>query len=218
MALQPAAWTPPPAVYEELRQRLVERDALLDMRQQVRNQRYALGHNPHTIASIGQRMDEHLRLLATQIKQVEREIQQAMAQDATWAAASHRLRTIPGVGLISAGWILVATVNFSQADTPEQVVAYAGLAPQPHQSGTSVKGRASIGHSGHARLRTALYMAVISAIRCNPIIRTFYQRLLERGKLKKVALCAAARKLLHLAWALVKHQTIFDPNYHALPT
>src|SRR5205085_6487124 len=117
--------------------------------------RYALGHNPHIIVSIGQRMDEHLGLLDNQIKQVEREIQQAMTQDATWAVAAQRLRTIPGVGLISAAWILVATVNFSQADTPEQVVAYAGLAPQPHQSGTSLKGRASIGHSGHARLRTA---------------------------------------------------------------
>jgi transposase len=218
MSLQPETWTPPPAVYEELRQRLVERDALLDMRQQVRNQRYALGHNPHIIASIGQRMDEHLRLLDTQIKQVEREIQRAVTQDATWAAAAQRLRTIPGVGLISAGWILVATVNFSQADTPEQVVAYAGLAPQPHQSGTSLKGRATIGHGGHARLRTALYMAALSAIRCNPILRTFYQRLLAQGKLKKVALCAVARKLLHLAWALVKHQTTFDPNYHLLPT
>lgn len=218
LTLQPAAWTPPPAVYEELRQRLVERDALLDMRQQVRNQQYALSHNPHCISSIGQRMDEHLRLLATQIRQVEREIQQAMTQDATWAAAAQRLRSIPGVGLISAGWMLVATLNFSQADTPEQVVAYAGLAPQPHQSGTSLKGRANIGHSGHARLRTALYMAVISAIRCNPMIRVFYQRLLERGKLKKVALCAAARKLLHLAWALVKHETIFDPTYQVLPT
>lgn len=218
LTLQPEAWTPPPAVYEELRQRLVERDALLDMRQQVRNQRYALKHNPHVIASIGQRMDEHLRLLDTQIKQVEAEIQQAMTQDAAWAAAAQRLRSIPGVGLISAGWILVATVNFSQADTPEQVVAYAGLAPQPHQSGTSLQGRTTIGHGGHARLRTALYMAVISAIRCNPVIRAFYQRLLQRGKLKKVALCAAARKLLHLAWALVKHETTFDPHYPPVPT
>ncbi len=153
LTLQPEAWTPPPAVYEELRQRLVERDALLDMRQQVRNQRYALKHNRHVIVSIGQRMEEHLHLLDMQIKQVEGEIQQAMTQDAAWAAAAQRLRSIPGVGLISAGWLLVATVNFSQADAPEQVVAYAGLAPQPHQSGTSLKGRASIGHSGHARLR-----------------------------------------------------------------
>jgi transposase len=213
LTLQPEVWTPPPAVYEQLRQRLVERDALLDMRQQVRNQRYALGHNPQVIASIGQRMDAHVGLLEAQIQQVEQEIQEAMTQDAAWAAAAQRLRSIPGVGLITAGWILVATVNFSQADTPEQVVAYAGLAPQPHQSGSSLKGRARIGHSGHARLRTALYMAVISAIRCNPLIRVFYQRLLERGKLKKVALCAAARKLLHLAWALVKNETRFDPHY-----
>jgi transposase len=76
-----------------------------------------------------------------------------------------------------------------------------------------VRGKPHIGHSGNARVRQVLYMAAVSAMRCNPILRTFYARLTAAGKPAKVALCAVARKLLHLAGALVtKHQT-FDPEY-----
>jgi hypothetical protein len=69
-----------------------------------------------------------------------------------------------------------------------------------------VRGRAQIGHGGNGRLRTALYLATLSAARHNPTIHAFYQRLRTAGKPMKVARCAAARKLLHLAWALVKSQ------------
>ena len=216
--LQPALWTPPPTIYEELRQRLTERDALLDMRQQVRNQRYALQHNPHHIAAVEARMQAHLDMLQQHIASIDAEIQALLKQDSAWNASAQRLLSIPGVGVITAAWMLVATVNFSHAQRVEQVVAYAGLAPQPRQSGTSLHRRPSIGHSGHARLRTALYMAALSAVRCNPPIRRHYQRLLERGKLKKVALCAAAHKLLTLAWALVKKECMFDPTYHLVST
>jgi transposase len=68
-----------------------------------------------------------------------------------------------------------------------------------------------IGHSGTGRLRTALYLATLSAARFNPVIKTFYDRLRAAGKPAKVARCAAARKLLHLAFALVTHQKDFDP-------
>jgi transposase len=215
--LQPARWTPPPPLYEELRQRLTERDTLLDIRQQVRNQRYALSYNPHSVAAVEQRRQAQLTLLDQQLAQIEAEIEQLLGQPGPWAASAQRLLSIPGIGLMTAAWLLVATVNFSQAETVEQVTAYAGLAPRPRQSGTSLHGRTSIGHSGHARLRSALYMAVLSAVRFNPPIRSYYYRLLERGKVKKVALCAAARKLLHLAWTLVKKERMFDPNYHLVP-
>src|SRR5262249_650430 len=76
--------------------------------------------------------------------------------------------------------------------------------------GSSVRGRRRIGHAGNRRLRTALYLATLSAARHNPVIRPFYQRLLAAGKPKKVARCAAARKLLQLAWAVVKHKRPFD--------
>ena len=72
------------------------------------------------------------------------------------------------------------------------------------QSGTSLRGRAQIGHAGNGRLRTALYTATLTAARYNPSLRAFYQRLRAAGKPTKVARGATARKLLHLAWAMVK--------------
>lgn len=89
--------------------------------------------------------------------------------------------------------------------------------PLAHESGTRVRGRAQIGHGGHARLRTALYMATLSAARRNPVIRAQYERLRAAGKPPKVARCAAARKLLHVAYAVVTKGQPFDPHYGKVP-
>ena len=102
---------------------------------------------------------------------------------------------------------------FSTCVTVEALTAHAGLTPMPRQSGTSVWYRPVIGHTGNGRFRTAFYTATLSAVQQNPVIKSFYARLRMAGKLEKVARCAAARKLLHLAWAVVKKDPIFDPHY-----
>jgi transposase len=133
-----------------------------------------------------------------------------------WAAAAERLQSIKGVGWVTAAWTLVTTVttlNFTACDSVDSLTAYAGLAPMPRQSGSSVWHHPSIGHSGNGRLRTAYYMAMLTAARFNRAIKTFYSRLIAAGKPEKVARCAAARKLLHIAWAVVKKDQPFDPNY-----
>jgi len=102
-------------------------------------------------------------------------------------------------------WIVVTTMNFTLCASAEQAAAYAGLVHIPREPGKSVYKRPCIGHAGNGRLRTALYLATLSAARYNPLIQTFYDRLKASGKPTKVARCAAARKLLHLAFALVVH-------------
>jgi len=211
--LQPARWTPPPAVYYELQQRLAERDALLDLRQQVRNQLHALVQGPVVIAAVRTRMEQLIATLTDQLAAVEAEIAPALQQDADWAAAAARLQTIKGIGLLTASWLVVTTVNFRVCPSADAAVGYAGLAPMPHDSGSSVHGRRRIGHRGNGRLRSALYMASLSAAQHNPIIRAFYERLRAAGKLKKVARCAAARKLLRIAWAVATKAQDFDPTY-----
>ena len=211
--LQPQAWTPSPQIYEELLQRLSERDSVIQMRQQVRNQLHALRHRPNVVSVVEERMEQLLVTFQGQIEAIEHEITGLMQQGHAWAVSAQLLQSIPGVGAITAAWLLVATHNFTSCDTPEQLVAYAGLAPYTHQSGTSVHRRSTIGHAGHARLRRALYLASLSATRYNPVIKRFYDRLKDRGKSMKVARCAAARKLIHLAWAVVIKQTPFDPDH-----
>ena len=211
--LQPEPWTPAPHIYEELLQRLNERDSLIQMRQQVRNQLHALRHRPSVVPVVKQRMEALLVTFQGQIEAIEDEISALMEQSHAWAVSAQLLQTIPGVGAITAAWLLVATHNFTSCDTPEQLAAYAGLAPFAYQSGTSVHRRSTIKHVGHARLRRALYLASLSATRYNPVIKRFYDRLKDRGKSIKVARCAAARKLIHLAWAVVIKQTPFDPDH-----
>jgi transposase len=213
MLLQPTPWKPPPPIYYALQQRLAQRDDLLNLRQQVFNQLHALRQYPEVIPEVCARMEHLLETFGAQLTEVEAEITAALCQDSAWAAAAQRLQSITGVGWVTAAWTLVTTLNFTTCDTVEALTAYAGLAPMPRQSGTSVWYRPSIGHTGNGRLRTAFYMATLSAVQHNPVIKTFYTRLRTAGKPEKVARCAAARKLLHLAWAVVKKDQGFDPHY-----
>jgi transposase len=211
--LQPERWTAPPQVYTELQQRLVHRDSLVDVRTQFRNQRHALVQQPIVIASVQTRLETLITTLDQEIAAVEQEIVQALQQDEAWAAAAARLQSIKGLGTLTIAWLLTTTVNFTLTTTAEAAANYAGLVPQLRQSGSSVRGRPSIGHAGNARLRRALYMASLSAVQHNPVIKPFYARLRAAGKPGKVALCAAARKLLRIAWAVATKDQDFDPAY-----
>jgi transposase len=218
---RPAPWTPPPAIYHELRQRLVARDGLLEMRQQARNQLHALVQWPVVVAAVQAQLEAVIATLDEQIQALDAAIG-AVLVDSAWAASARRLQSIPGIGLITAAWILVATVQVTTCPTAEAAVGYAGLTPLKGDSGTSVRRRPQLGHGGHGRLRTALYMATLSAAQHNPVIKTFYDRLRAAGKpgcpLGEVARCAAARKLLHLAFAVVTKEQDFDPSFKQLPS
>ena len=209
---QPARWTPPPQIYHELRQRLVARDGLLSMRQQARNQRHALLQWPVVIDSVRAHLDKVITELDEHLTALDTEIAQVLS-DGAWAESASLLTSIKGIGMVTTAWLLVSTLNFEACASAEAAAAYAGLVPLAHESGSSVRGRAQIGHGGHARLRTALYLATLTATRFNPRIKAQYERLRAAGKPPKVARCAAARKLLHLAYAVVTKRRPFDPHY-----
>jgi transposase len=209
----PEPWTPPPPICEQLQQRLAYRDDLLHIQTQQRNRLHALQHNPHAEASLIQRLQQHLAFLKADIAALSAEVDALLHSQHTWAEATQHLLSIPGIGPISAAWLLVATHCFARCDTPEQAAAFAGLAPHPRDSGSSRRGKRSVGGAGHAPLRRVLYMASAPASRFNPVLKPFYQRLLDKGKPKKVARCAVARKLIHIAWAVVVKHRDFDPDF-----
>lgn len=210
----PEPWIPPPPICEQLQQRLAYRDDLLHIQTQQRNRLHALQHNPHAEAALIQRLQQHLAFLKADLEALTDEIEALLHSHHAWAEATQHLLSIPGIGPISAAWLLVATHCFARCDNPEQAAAFAGLAPHPRDSGTSKRGQRTVGGTGHAPLRRVLYMASAPASRFNPVLQPFYQRLLDNGKPKKVARCAVARKLIHIAWAVVVKQRDFDPNWH----
>ena len=136
-----------------------------------------------------------------------------MLERSEWAESLACVTSAPGIGLVTAAWLLVGTLNFTRCADPTALTGYVGLAPVPRESGRSLRGRPRIGHDGNTRLRTALYLATLSAARYSPAIKAFYERLRAAGKPLKVARCAAARKLLHQAWARGTKRQRFDPEH-----
>jgi len=103
--------------------------------------------------------------------------------------------------------------DVSQFDSARQVAAFAGLVPRIRESGTSVRGRSRLSKIGSSRLRKSLYFPAITALRFNPVIKSFGLRLSAAGKSKMLIIGAAMRKLLHLAYGVLKSGKAFDPNF-----
>ena len=114
----PEPWTPPPAVYHELRQRLTARDALLSMRQQARNQLHALLQWPVVVAEVQKQMENVIAGLDVQLVSLDRGIAQVLA-DGAWAASAAWLQGVQGIGMLTAAWLLVTTVNFTTCASAE---------------------------------------------------------------------------------------------------
>lgn len=210
---KPARWNPPPAIYHQLQQRLAQRLSLMDLRQQVKNQLHALSVCPLIVPEVQSRMESLITTFTQQIKQVEKELEEVVNQDKEWAKSISLIQSIPGVGLLTACWLVVLTLNFTTCQRVESLTNYAGLAPMERRSGTSVRGRPHIGNGGNHELRKSLYMASLPASRFNPVIKDYYQKLRKAGKPIKVAYCACARKLLHISFALVRSGKAFDAEY-----
>jgi len=139
---------------------------------------------------------QHQALLAhyqTQIQAIETELQKLLQQDTALAQRVETLDAIKGIGQRTALIVLAHFPELGQLNR-QQVAALAGLAPWTRESGT-MKGKCCIG-GGRPEVRLALYMASLSAVKSNPILREFYLRLRGKGKLAKVALTAVMRKLL----------------------
>jgi transposase len=194
---------------------LRQRDDLVALQTQTRNRRHALAQLPDVPAEAPAPVAALLAVLAAQIRQLEQAIRARAEAAGDIARDIARLQTIAGVGLLTAAIVVAETRPLRHGATRAQVVAYAGLDPAPRESGASVRGAGHISKTGNARLRQAVYMAAVSAVRFNPVFKAAYTRLLARGKPKKVALVAVARKLLALMVTLLTHGRDFDPRWAA---
>lgn len=219
-ASQPAApWQPLPRAYRELESLLRRQDDLAQMVQAEHNRQAALQLQPDSAPAV----TASLAAVLTALAQAQREIKQALkahlkAHPALKAKAK-RLRSVPGVGEKSVLHLLVLLARWDTlTDGQGQakgLVAYTGLDPQTYTSGSSVHKPAKISRMGQRQMRRRLYMAAFGGVRGRSPLGDFYQRLIGRGKAKKLAVTAAARKLLIWAWAVYRTDTDFDRERHA---
>ena len=123
------------------------------------------------------------------------------------------LDPIPGIAETTAASLLAEITDITQYRSARQVAAYAGLVPRERQSGSSVRGRTRLSKIGNARLRKALYFPAITALRCSPFFQAWAEGLRQRGKCKMSVIGAAMRKLVHLAYGVLKTGRPFDPAW-----
>lgn len=207
VAIRPVAWTPLPEELKELQALLRRLESLMDIYQQEENRLETA-----TLA-IAASIKEHLEHLQQLIKETKTLISDHFDKHPALKSQRDLLTSIPGIGEQTAAILLAEMGNLDAYDNARQVAAHAGLTPQERSSGSSVHGKARLSRVGNARLRNALYMPAVVAMRYNPLLKTFSQRLLTRGKVKMQVVGAVMRKLLHLAFGILKSQKPFDPNY-----
>lgn len=151
----------------------------------------------------------HISWLETDIRALEAQISQAIKANPAWAETAKRVDSVPGVGFITAATLVADLPELGQLNR-QKIAALVGVAPFNHDSGKHRGKRRIFG--GRTSVRSVLYMATLSAIRHNPVIKEFYQRLLDKGKLKKVALTACMRKLLVILNTMVKTGQDWNPS------
>lgn len=205
---QPEAWLPPPAEIRHLQGLLRRLEALQEMRQQEVNRLEQVGKQD----VIHESLVKMISTLDAEIARLRQLIKEHIDQHPGLKRDRELLMSIPGIGELTAAWLLseVQVENYASA---RQVAAHSGLTPRHYESGTSVKGRTRISKTGNARLRKALYMPALTARRYNPIIGAFCERLKERGKRPMEIIAAAMRKLLHIAYGVLKSGKAFDPSF-----
>jgi transposase len=145
-----------------------------------------------------------LGFLRRQIEQVEKQIEQSIRNSPLWQAKRELLESMPAIGKVNSSTLLARLPELGQF-TRQKICALVGVAPYDDDSG-QWHGRRHIA-GGRAGVRQVLYMAALSAVRCNPELRDYYQRLLARGVKQKAALIAVLRKMLTILNAMVRDNT-----------
>ncbi|MHB1266850.1 MAG: IS110 family RNA-guided transposase [Acidithiobacillus ferriphilus] len=203
---RPALWVPPAEEIATL-QALVQRlEDLLGL-QAMENNRLEAAAGParESVAAV-------LQFIQQQIEMVRLQIHIHIDQHPDLKSQKELLSSIPGIGGNTAATLLAFLSPLERFHTVKQVVAYAGLNPRIRQSGQWA-GKSPIAKTGNVLLRKALYLPAVVAKRHNPVIAAFCDRLLARGKRPMQVVIAAMRRLLHLAFGVLKSGQPFNPNF-----
>jgi transposase len=200
-ALQPACQAPADPQRERLARLAKRRDQLVAIRQQERTRRHECLDD-----EIARDLDHHIAWLGRSIVTLERQIKALLAENADLNRSQQLLRSVPGVGAITATTLLALLPELG-ARSPKKIAALAGLAPFNVDSGR-FRGKRLI-RGGRKRVRDALYMAAVTAARSQTRFTAFYQSLREAKKPAKLALIALARKLLITLNAILRDQAPF---------
>lgn len=202
LAFYAATLKPEPRPFPEqallqLKSRVVRRQQIVDM---IATEKNRLSSSQEQITK--EEIKAHIAWLKTQLESVNKDIKKRLDENPAWQEKAKLLKSVPGVGPVLAATLIAQLPELGKTNRCE-AAALVGVAPMNHDSGAH-KGQRSV-TGGRRRIRGALYMGTLSAIRFNPVIRDFFQRLTSNGKATRVAIIACMRKLVSILNAMVKH-------------
>ena len=159
-------------------------------------------------------IERTIEFLMSEQKLTQKQIDQLIKQNHELKRNQELLCSIKGIGKLTSQWLLplLSTQRFNNA---RELAAFLGLVPCHKTSGTSLNTRGRLSGRGDADLRARLYMPAVCAITYDPEMKATYQQLVAKGKPAKVALTAVMRKLVHVCYGVIKHQTPYIENYAA---
>lgn len=196
---RPPAWTPPPQNIRKIQALSRRLDALIE----TRAQEAARLEAPGNVADVKASIRKSIKWLDAEISKLERQLEDLIKKDPDLHNKRELLLSIKGIGERTADRILGEMPRLEEFRSAKAVAAYVGLSPREWQSGT-LRGRTRISKIGNGRLRKALYFPAITAMRWNASIKCFANRLLAAGKPEMLVIAAAMRKLICLAYAVVR--------------
>jgi len=208
-ARRPPAWRRPSAEVRQLQGLVRRRD---DLRERAAREKGRLD-SPALTRAARQSIARAIQFLAREADRVQAEADALIAAAPARRADRDLLASIPGVGAQTAATVLAELPAVDRLPSAQSAAAAAGLAPREFRSGVSVRKRTRLSKAGNARLRQALYLPTLTAIRFNPLLKGFFERLVAARKPRMQAVGACLRKLVMLCYGVLKNRAPFDPDW-----
>ena len=208
--MEPKAWTPPSPEQHKLRCLVRHSEAIQKTITQQKN-RLASSNDDDVKASL----ERVIASLTAELETIEAQIAAQIKQQPTLVAEQKLLCSIQGIGPKASTKLLAEMYDLASYDDAHAAAADAGLSPAQHQSGDTIRHKPRLSKVGKASVRSVLYWPAITAIQHNPVVKKLAERLEAKGKPKMVIIAAAMRKLIHLAYGVLKNKTPFDPEWRA---
>ena len=205
-------WDPPGKTFQELKLLSRERSTLIKERSIEKNRFHAMDSAFFVHKKSINRYKKRLNLLCLQIEEIELEMQAIVNNNILLSKKIDYLKSIPGVSFISAITVVAETSGFLLFNNAKQLVSFSGYDVVLKESG-NYKGKARISKKGNKHIRAVLHMPSMAAIRSNPTLKSFYDRLKPKKIKPLIALVAVQRKLLVLMYSLWKNNQYYDPKH-----
>lgn len=205
-------WEPLTTARQHLQQACTAREAVLKTEQQLHNVLHALQQQAESCGGVLEVLTQLMKQAQDAQERLEEEVQKILNTQAELQEEVKLLQSVPGIGPVVSVQLVAGTGSLQRFSCSAALVCFAGMDVRMRQSGKHEAGR-HLSKVGHASLRKAAYQAALGAIRSKSRLAEYYRGLRSRGKPAKVALCALARKILRIAFAVVQQGKPFDPAY-----